>query len=352
MRLMMSMAGARHGGAEAFFERLAVAFFRRDVKLQVAIRRDDDRAGRLRAAGIQPTQLSYGGPFDFSTRRKLTRAVNAFSPHIFLSFMSRAAKLAPPARPAERLHIARLGGYYAGKYYQACDHLIGNTTDICRHLVEEEFAVERVHYLPNFVDERPATAADRAQYGTPVDAPLVLAMGRLHENKAFDILIEGLAEAPGIHLWLAGDGALAPELKGVCRRKGLEGRVRFLGWIDDPSSLLEAADIVAVPSRREPLGNVVLEAWARRKPVVAAASEGPRQLIDDGSNGLLCAVDDVAGLAACLRRLTDDKEFAETIATAGYKSYCERFSEASVVDAYLTLFQRLCDDANIDWKGE
>ncbi len=352
MRLMMSMAGARHGGAEAFFERLAMAFARRDVKIQVAIRRDDDRAERLGAADIQPIQLPYGGPFDFTTRRKLTRAVDAFSPHIFLSFMSRAAKFAPPARPRERLHIARLGGYYAGKYYQACDHLIGNTTDICRHLIEEKFAMERVHYLPNFVDERLATAADRAQYGTPAEAPLVVAMGRLHENKAFDILIEALAEAPGVHLWLAGDGPLASDMKKLCRRKGLEDRVRLLGWIDDPSSLLEAADIVAVPSRREPLGNVVLEAWARRKPVVAAASEGPAQLIEDGSNGLLCAVDDVTGLAAALRRLADDREFAEAIATAGYENYRERFSEASVVDAYLTLFKRLCDDADIDWKGE
>ena len=347
MRLMMAMAGARHGGAEAFFERLAIAFSRRAIDLKVVIRRDGERAARLASEGINPIQLAFGGLLDRATRKRLAKEIADFSPHVCLSFMSRAAKFAPVGRPGRRLNIARLGGYYAAKYYRGCDHLIGNTQDICRHLVAAGFPDETVHYVPNFVDEGIVASAPRDTYDTPNSAPLVVSMGRFHRNKAFDTLLMALKGLPSAYLWLAGDGELEPDLKELCGNLGLSERVRFLGWIDDTRPLLEAADIIAVPSRHEPLGNVILEAWARQKPVVAAASEGPAQLIDDGVTGLLAPIDDAEALARALQRLMDDATFASAVAEAGQAAYLRTFSETVVVDTYLNLVRRLCGEAGI-----
>ena len=295
-------------------------------------------------------ELPFGGPFDFTTRKRFAKEAAAFSPHLCLSFMSRAAKFAP-AGPGTWLNLARLGGYYDSKYYRACDHLIGNTEDICRYLVNVGFAGEAVHYVPNFVDEGDVPAAARETYDTPSTTPLIVAMGRLHKNKAFDVLLNAVAQAPAAYLWLAGAGDLEAELKDLCGRLGVIERVRFLGWVDDTRPLLEAADIVAIPSRHEPLGNVILEAWARKKPVVAAASEGPVQLVEDGVTGLLAPVDDVTAFAQALRSLMDDANLATEIAAAGHALYRQKFSETVVMDAYLSLFRRLCENAAINMDG-
>ena len=69
------MAGARHGGAEAFFERLAAGFQRAGVEQKVVIRKDDGRASRLREASLDPVQLSFGGMLDFITPFRLKRII-------------------------------------------------------------------------------------------------------------------------------------------------------------------------------------------------------------------------------------------------------------------------------------
>ena len=61
-----------------------------------------------------------------------------------------------------------------------------------------------------------------------------------------------------------------------------------------------AADLIACPSRIEPLGNVVLEAWARQRPIVAAAADGPMELIRDRENGLLVPIDDPEAMARAI----------------------------------------------------
>src|SRR5262249_27760205 len=159
------------------------------------------------------------------------------------------------------VHVARLGGYYNLKYYRDCDHLIGNTRDIVAYLVDHGWPSERAHYLPNLVAAERAPPVPRASLDTPLGVPLALALGRLHPNKGLDTLLTALAMVPDLHFWLAGEGALRAALEGQARSLGLAARVRFLGWRDDPAALLAAADLLVSSSRREPLGNVVIEAW-------------------------------------------------------------------------------------------
>ena len=72
-RLLQAMAGAPVGGAEAFFERLAIAFARRGVAQRVAIRRDARRTQALRAGGVDVVELGFRGPLDLATRWALAR---------------------------------------------------------------------------------------------------------------------------------------------------------------------------------------------------------------------------------------------------------------------------------------
>jgi glycosyltransferase involved in cell wall biosynthesis len=114
--------------------------------------------------------------------------------------------------------------------------------------------------------------------------------------------------------------------------------VHFLGWRQDVASLIAAADVLACPSRQEPLGNVVLEGWAQGTAVVAAAAAGPASLIDDGMSGLLAPVDDVDAFATALNRVLSDATLRTSLADGGRAAFEAGFTKDAVVKQYRELF--------------
>jgi glycosyltransferase involved in cell wall biosynthesis len=337
-RVMQVMAGAAHGGAEAFFDRLVPALARAGVMQCAVIRRNAERAARLRAEGLDPVELAFGGMLDFTTGPALRRKVQDFRPDIQLAWMSRAARF---CRPNGHVVAGRLGGYYDLKYYRYCHHLIGNTQDIRDYILRSGWPAENAWYLPNFVDAAPMPPIDRASLDTPEDVPVLLALGRLHANKGFDVLLPALQSVPRAVLWLGGVGSEEAALKRLAGTLGVADRVRFLGWRRDVGALMAAADLFVCSSRHEPLGNVVIEAWAHRVPVVAAASSGPAALIENRRSGLLVPVEDATALAAAINVVLQDTALAATLVDAGYSAYSANYTESSVVAQYCDFFERV-----------
>jgi glycosyltransferase involved in cell wall biosynthesis len=332
MRILQVMGGAGAGGAEGFFSRLCIGLAEAGIDQRVAVPRNADCLGALRQGGLDPVELPFLTNFDIVTRARLARLIKNYAPSIVLTWMNRATVLCPRGR---FIHVARLGGYYNLKYYAACDHLIGNTADIVEYCRRGGWGIEQTHYLPNFVDETTGDIVPRASLGAAATDPVLLALGRLHDDKAFDILLRAMAHLPGVHLWLAGEGPEKTALLALAIRLGVADRVRFLGWRKDAGALLEAADCLVCPSRVEPLGNVILEGWAHRRPVVAAASAGPAGLIENGRTGLLVPVDDVDALTAALRRVIDDTALANILGENGHAVYVATFSKQAVLGRYI-----------------
>lgn len=345
MRVMQVMAGARHGGAEEFFVRLTVALAQAGVETRAVIRPFRHRRETLAAAGVPVAELPFGGWFDFKTGPRLAAEIADFQPAIVLSWMNRATRFVPPpdktTRRRDFVHVGRLGGYYGMKYYRNCDHLIGNTRDVVDYIIRSGWPAGRAHHLPNFAEETSAPPVPRASLATPDNAPLFLALGRLHDNKGFDVLLEALAMLPVGVLWLAGEGPEHNALVSQAARLGVSDRVRFLGWRQDVAGLLAAADVLICPSRHEPLGNVVIEAWAHTIPVIAAAAQGPEQLIDDGVSGLLVPCEDAGALADAMATLAVDKALAARLAQAGHDTYMRQFTKQAVVEQYLMFFDKV-----------
>lgn len=339
-RVLQAIAGAEVGGAEAFFERLAVGFAEARVEQHCAIRTNAARRALLEAAGISVTELPFGGFFDLLTKPRLKRCIEAFRPDVVLSWMSRATRFVPVGAPADKgfVHLARLGGYYDLKNYRHCDHLVCNTEDLREYAIAQGWAQDRVHYIPNFVHAERASPISRATLATPGDVPVIAAAGRFHPNKGFDVLLDALALVPKAHLWLAGSGPLDAALKAQAGRLGIADRVHFLGWRQDAISLIAAADVLVCASRHEPLGNVVLEAWAQGTPVVATMAAGPAALIEDGSSGLLVPVDDASALAEALKRVLADGDLRTRLADGGRAAFEASFTKEAVVKQYRALF--------------
>jgi glycosyltransferase involved in cell wall biosynthesis len=336
--LMQVMAGAPVGGAEAFFERLAVALQARSIPQTIVVRGHQDRLQRLQRAGVAPEVLRFGGFFDVTTRAKLGSLIDRTRPQVVLTWMNRATAMCPTPSPARRfVFVARLGGYYNLKYYRRCDHLIANTLGIRRYLIDQGWDPERVHYLPNFVDvdgEDAPRSSSNSRNGRRI-----FAAGRLHENKGFDVLIRALSLIDDAHLHIAGSGPLERTLKDLADEVGVTDRITWLGWLDNLADQYRQADIFVCPSRHEPLGNVVIEAWAAVCPVIAAAADGPKELIEDGKDGLLVEIEDYVGLAAAINKVLDQPTLGRSMAEAGHARYLKSYSKDIVIEEYVNFFK-------------
>jgi len=329
MKAAHLMAGAPEGGAERFFERLIPALARAGDAVLPVIRHRGDRVARLRAAGAAPSALRFGGRLDLLTRPRLAWQLRRFAPRVVFAWMGRAARHAPTG---PWVLVGRLGGYYNLARFARCDHLVGNTPGVVDWIRNQGFAPDRVHLLPNFVPD--LAGATSAVLPVPHGFPTVLSMGRLHRSKGHDVLLAALTRLPGVHAVIAGDGPERAALMDLARQAGVADRAHFLGWRHDTAELLAACDVLVCPSRSEPLGNQILEAFSAGRPVVAAMAEGPAELLGAGARGILVPVDSAIALAAGIEGMLNNRAMAQSTAAAGRAYVQAHFSEPSVVAAW------------------
>ncbi|MDZ4657490.1 MAG: glycosyltransferase [Bythopirellula sp.] len=327
----------KDGGAERFFVHLVNAFARVGIEQKVVIRRHRIWRSEIeRAADV--TERNYR---DASLDRLLlpwwvTRTARTWQPDAFFAWMPRACRVLP--RKSNCIRIARLGDYPLKlTHFRDVDVLVCNTPGIAAHV--KQLGWQRgIECISNFTNTHQVPPIDRATLDTPRDAPLILSMGRFVPRKGFDVLLRALAKTPGAYLWLLGEGEQRDNLHSLARDLGVLNRVRFVGWIADPRPYVAASNVFAMASSHEPLGNVILEAWAQRVPVVSTRSEGPQWFMRDSQNGLLVDIGDSEGFATSFRRILADSALAQQLVTGGSATLEDTFSERAVVNAYLKLF--------------
>ncbi len=142
-----------------------------------------------------------------------------------------------------------------------------------------------------------------------------------------------------MYLWLAGDGPERARYEALAATLACTDRVRFLGWRTDRKSLLAACDVCALPSRYEPFGTVIPEAWSMHRPLVATRAAGASHYVTDGDTGLLCPIDDVPALAAALFTAITDTALRDRLAAAGHAAYQANFERAHVIDTLLATYR-------------
>lgn len=206
---------------------------------------------------------------------------------------------------------------------------------------------DRVHYLANGVNPQAFEGGDRdglrTELGFAEEDFVFGCISRIDPQKGQLLLVEalaGLASAcPRAKLLLAGpatDPAYGQELQSAIARSGLGERVRLLGSVAPESArhagLLAALDAFVLPSRHEPFGIVVLEAWAAGKPVIVAKVGGLQRLVDGGEDGLFFESGDVDGLSLRMRQLMGDAALARRLAEAGRAKMLAEYTWKKVAD--------------------
>jgi glycosyltransferase involved in cell wall biosynthesis len=235
-------------------------------------------------------------------RPAVRAAVERFRPDVIHAHLRRSTRLLAQIRP-DAATVATLHLTVNGPHFADMDGLV-----CIAEWQRRELPVDyrgQVFYINESMIPAPrlspeAITARRAELGAAKDDYLVGGVGRLAHSKGFDLLIRAFERAalPRARLAILGDGRERSRLERLARRAGPQ--VRLTGFRSNIKDYYQAFDLFVCPSRREPLGRVVLEALDGGAPVLATATAGPSELLER-HGGDLVPVGDVAALAARLR---------------------------------------------------
>ena len=173
----------------------------------------------------------------------------------------------------------------------------------------------------------------------------VAGIGRLVANKGFDSLVRAFAvlvddaDLDGIDLVIAGTGPEQDALATLAAELGVAGRVHLVGALARPQvgSVLQAAELLVVPSRIEAFGITVLEGWRAGVPVLATRRGGPAEFVEDGRTGLLVDPEDPSNIAAAMRHVLADPLLSSRLAAGGMAAVA-KFTWGAVAESYSEIY--------------
>lgn len=203
---------------------------------------------------------------------------------------------------------------------------------------------ERIEIVPNGIPlapfvPAPESGAIRASLGIPTTAWLIVAIGRLSPEKGFDVLLKALFSLlplqPDLALCLVGTG---PEEQRLRAQASGSPAIHFTGFLPDVTGILQAADVVVIPSHQEGQGIVALEAMAAGKPIIASRVGGLQETILEGKTGLLIPPGDATALAAALQSLRASPAHSGMIGREGRLRVEQEYTLERMIDRIQSVY--------------
>ena len=360
------------GGIEILSTRLICALRERGHEVVVVTRQDSpDLPCESEYQGIPvyrypfPWAAFSNGKMDvlIEARRQVTRLkssfrpelvhMNSFGPSLLLYHDSRGANVVPflvtlHTTPQSILSEQAASGEGLFKRTLRAAAWItcvsGAVLDQARHLMPEITSRSSVIY--NGVQSRIVSPQPLA-----FDPPCLLCLGRLVPDKGFDVALAAFAAIahrfPRLRLVIAGDGPARSSLENQAAALGIARSVDFVGWVppEGVAALLNSATLVVMPSHREGLPTVALEAALMARPVIGTRVGGCPEVVLHQRTGWLVPPGDEKALAEALLLLLGDPHSATALGDAARVRAQELFSFERYIDAYENLYCRLIAEA-------
>jgi glycosyltransferase involved in cell wall biosynthesis len=269
------------------------------------------------------------------------------------------------ARVIHTYHGHVLDGYFSertARVFTATERQLARVTDaivaISPQIRDNLLAEYRIgtagqyRVIPLGFDLDPLAAIDgaarmraREALDVPVGARVVTTVGRLTAIKDHALFLDTAAlvaeRDPAALFVIAGDGELRAPLEQAAREKGLESRVRFLGWRRDLTTVYAASDVFLLTSRNEGTPVALIESLAAAVPGVSTEVGGVRDVVGAEEGGLLAPAGDARGLAAHVSCLLADEDRRRRMGEAGRRSVTARYTLDRLVDSIEALYREL-----------
>jgi len=240
------------------------------------------------------------------------------------------------------------------------DAIVVNAAAIRDFLIKREGLPEALfHVIYNGLDEAifsqfPDRAEARARLGLAARSPMVLIVGNLQPEKNHRDFVKMAARVrthlPETRFFMVGDGECRAALQILARELCVEDSIHWEGRTRNVLPYLAASDVVVNVSLREGCSNAILEAMAARKPVVAYAVGGNKELVDDGRTGRLLEFGDVPGLAEQVVCYLEDPELARKDGTAGFQRAKDCFRASTTAERTASLYRKLLGRKGFDYR--
>ena len=339
MKILHIIAGAKEGGAESCAIDTIKALSKKGIDQTIICRPHDTFQNLVHDARIKSYYLSFSFALKWLQKLQINKIIKDEKPDIIHCWMNRAASFTPKQKDIPTL--GWFGGYYDLKYYQSCDYFMGVSKDIVRHIKEHIDEPDRAYVGHVFGTLDKIGEIKKSDFNIPDDAKIVLLLSRMHWKKGVDLLINAAAEIKDTFFLLAGDGPEIDKYKAQAKSLQLDDRVLFLGWQNDRLALLNIADVCVLPSRYEPFGIVITEAWFSGVPLVATKADGAKHYVTNFHDGLLVEIDDLNGLINALNSALGDMDLRKTLISNGKKTYSDNFSRESVITTLLKSYEEM-----------
>lgn len=351
MNVVQLVSNRVWGGGERYVLDLCKALRDNGHSVAVITRGKKEVNSRFIEAGFNPGRLPLRGRFDFISPVVLARVLNRIeAPVVVHAHNFKDADTAVRARrlmsdPSKvRIVVTRhlikpaSTGAYARELYGAIDDIIFVSDAARQGFLSSKPAVDasKLHVVHN------ALTPDSAPAPMPrKDAEIRVAFaGRINPEKGLDTLFQAISDVPGVNLYIAGSGQAryVGTLLRLAARLGIADRVEWLGQLPDVRPLFESADIGVVPSVvAESFSLAALEMLQAGLPVVASATGGLCEVLEDGSSAILVPPGNAPALAEAISRLAADKALRAEMAAAARKR-AELFSYDRFYDAITDIY--------------
>ena len=167
-------------------------------------------------------------------------------------------------------------------------------------------------------------------------------MGRFHENKGFDILIKSMTFLPDYKLLLVGNGSLKDHYINLINTLNLKNRIKIYEWTDNISSFLNSSSMLICPSRHEPFGNIIIDAWAEdHVPVISSDIGGPNKLIKDKINGLKFEKNNVFNLVKKIKEISNNEKLKKRLLIMPIMNIIVGLLKKKIIKEYISFFRKI-----------
>jgi glycosyltransferase involved in cell wall biosynthesis len=360
MRLTLVISGLGSGGAERVLSRLANCWVQRDHEVTLLTLSCEEPFYQLDS---QVRHVALGVDFASSSLlealranamklRSLRRAIADSGPDVVVSFLDTTNILTLFATLGMRLPVIvseRIDPFHNNELRRIWRVLRRVSYPLAAKVVVQTEAVlarmkpllgKIVTAIPNPVVD--SGARHRAHDASPAERKWIIGIGRLTEQKGFDLLLEAFARIAAKHVdWslrILGDGPAFASLERQIRNLGLEGRALLLGRTSDPFPLLVESSLFVMSSRFEGFPNALCEAMACGLPVISFdCPSGPSEIIRNRVDGILLPKEDLSALAGAMDSLMSDPDKRKSLATHS-PEIIQRFGLERVLDEWEQLF--------------
>lgn len=311
---------------------------------------------------------TFKHPLEIRKYKKLLRVIREFKPHIIhgavfegnsMAFVGKVIGGVPIAileETSDPITRSRRANRLLSFYSRFAEGVIGISPAVMDYLRKQVNVREsKLTCIPNGLDIPGKAKAEvrkllKDTFGIKEGEVVVGAVGRVYDRvKRFSDIIDALhlLNIPTLKLVLVGNGPDLEKLKARTQKLGMEQRVHFVGYQEDPNRFYSIMDIFCVPSLQEGFGLVAVEAMLHRLPVVGSRVGGLKDIVVDGKSGFLVPPACFHELASKLKVLFESPELRKEFGEKGYRIAMENYSSDLYAKNLDNLYHRLLREKGI-----